>query len=626
MCGIFGVVYRDRRERPPIAPLGESARRMRHRGPDATGEHAAPGVGLAHTRLSLIDVDPRSNQPFWDVTGRYSLIFNGEVYNYRELRAELEAGGVRFRTSSDTEVLLHWLIHRDPDEAIRSLEGMFAFAFCDAASGHVLLARDRFGMKPLYVYEDDRHLLFGSTISALRPWIRPDLDRFSMASYLLGFGGPTKGFTFYQRVRMVAPGDLVVCEPGQAAVTRPFFRLPQFWDDEHRAELAGLDDTAIVDRADEILQKSVAAHLLADVPVGAFCSGGVDSSIITAMAARRAPNLAIFHADMTGRWSEYQAAAALATHLKLDLKCIQVTDEDIVRMIPEVMGHYEHPFTYHPNCAPLMLVARLARESGVKGLLSGEGSDECFLGYPWLGRQRFVDAWMRAAARTRRLLSRVPGFGRVLFPEASQTPVTLRSLFNRREIDEDRDLTREMIGRTASGRVRPQDLWTLDYLGHHLRTLLHRNDTMGMAESIEARFPFLDHRLVRFAVNLPVRHKLRVSPTVLEKAHPFVRDKWIVRRVAARYMPRGLSERIKIGFWTTVFERLRVAPGYFDASFVRDLFELSASQMSATVAAADQDLLMRLLHLDVWGRVCVEERAHDSVSTRLDRFVSVRPD
>lgn len=445
-------------------------------------------------------------------------------------------------------------------------------------------------------------------------------------SYLLGFGGPTKGFTFYRNLRMVAPGDMVHCRPGAAVSTRTFFRLPQFWDEGQRDALAALSDTAIVDSVEQLLSESVKSHLLADVPVGAFCSGGVDSSIITAMAARSTSNLAVFHADMKGPWSEYEAAAAMARHLKLDLKCVQVTDEDIVRLMPEVMSHYEHPFTYHPNCAPLMLVAQLARESGIKGLLSGEGSDECFLGYPWLGRQRVVNAWFRALGRTQALLSRIPGLGRVLFPLASEAHLTVRSLLNRREIDDDRALARQEVQRADGQRVSDQDLWTLDYLGHHLRTLLHRNDSMGMAASIEARFPFLDHDLVRTAVNMPVRQKLRVSPTVFEKAHPFVRDKWVVRKIADRYMPRALSRRIKIGFWTTVFERMHVDAAYFDASFVRDLFQLTTRQMEAIVAAADQDLLMRLLHLDVWGRVCVEERAHETVRARLASFISVQRD
>lgn len=623
MCGIFGVIFRDRDDVPCEARLRESARRIRHRGPDADGIYAAPGVGFAHTRLSFLDVDARSNQPFWDETGRYCLLYNGEIYNFAELRSELEAAGVRMRTTGDTEVLLQLLIHGRAEDVLPRLRGMFGFGFYDTATGELLLARDRFGMKPLYIYEDARTLMFASELKAMRPWWTPELDQFSISSYLLGFGGPTKGSTFYRNVRSVAPGGFVRYRPACGTHRGTFFSLPQFWDPARIDALRGESDAAIVDRMEELLLESVRGHMFADVPVGAFCSGGVDSSLLTAMAARTYTNLAIFHADVRGRWSEYEAAASLARHLKLELKSVQVADDDFVRLIPDVMDHYEHPFTYHPNCAPLMMVAQLARESGVKGLLSGEGSDECFLGYPWLGRQRFVDAWQRTGRRLRRLANSVPGFGRVLFPIENGAGGAVRALLNRREIEDDRAEAREVAARIGA-RVSDRDVWTVDWMGHHLRTLLHRNDTMGMAASIEARFPFLDHEVVATAVNMPVRHKLRFSPTVFEKAHPFVRDKWVVRQVADRYVPPVLSRRIKIGFWTTVFERMRVSPSYYDDSFARDLFELSTPQMRAVLEGADQDLAMRLLHLDVWGRVCVEERTRDDARARLMDHVTVR--
>jgi asparagine synthase (glutamine-hydrolysing) len=174
--------------------------------------------------------------------------------------------------------------------------------------------------------------------------------------------------------------------------------------------------------------------------------------------------------------------------------------------------------------------------------------------------------------------------------------------------------------------VSERDLWTVDYMGHHLRALLHRNDTMGMSASIEARFPFLDHPVVEMAVNMPASLKLRFSPKVFEKAHPFVRDKWIVRTIADRYIPKGLSQRIKIGFWTTVFQRLTVRAPYFDESWVRDLLQLTVKQMRAVHTDADQDLMMRLLHLDVWGRVCVEGRSRDRTRQHLLPHVTIRPE
>jgi len=623
VCGIFGVWYQDADRAPSHTDLYESARLLQHRGPDSSGIYAAAGVGLAFRRLTFLDTDARANQPLWDPTGRYCIVFNGEIYNFKELRQGLEAEGAKFRTTSDTEVLLQCLIRREPLAAIRSLQGMFAFGFYDSVERSLLLARDRFGMKPLYVREDNGTLLFGSEIKALRPWWTPALDEFSISSYLLGFGGPTKGATFYRGLRSVAPGSAVICRRGEPIRQRAFFELPEFWSPDERKRLSAMPTRAVVDRLDELLFASVRRHMFADVRVGAFCSGGVDSSLLMAMAARQHSDLAIFHANVKGQWSEHEAASRLASHLKLELKTVDVTDDDFVDRIPEVTAHYEHPFTYHPNCAPLMMVSELARDNGVKGLLSGEGSDECFLGYPWLGRKRLVDSYYRAGRRIRDLVHRIPDVGRIAWPDDDDRAESVRDLLNRREIAGDRAAVRAAAGR-ATVPIEDADLWTMDYLGHHLRTLLHRNDTMGMAASIEARFPFLDHDVVSFATNLPASYKLRGSVTALEKAHPFVQDKWVVRQVADRYVPRDLSHRTKLGFWTTVFKRMRVNGSYFDDSFVASVFGLSAGDMHDTVAEADEELTIRLLLLDAWGRICVEGRTHDEVRQRIRAHTSVR--
>lgn len=626
MCGIFGILYRESSAVPPEEKLVASRRSLQHRGPDGHGIHAAAGVGFAHTRLSFLDVDSRSDQPFWDETGRYCLVFNGEIYNFRELREALEAQGVAFHTTSDTEVLLNALINGDPEAVLRDLEGMFGFALYDRIDRTLLLARDRFGMKPLYVYQDDDVFLFSSEIKALRPWISLDLDHFSISSYLLKFGGPTQGFSFYRGVKSIPPGGVVRYDGSGPASHGHYTRLPDFWDRDTQESLESMRPAAMVDRMDALLSASVDKHMFADVPVGAFCSGGVDSSLLMAMAARQYNNLAIFHANVKGQWSEHRAAAALSKHLRLDLQSVDVTEQDFVDMLPKVMTHYEHPFTYHPNCAPLMMVAQLARDNGVKGLLSGEGSDECFLGYPWLGRQRIMNAYHGAGRRVRSLVRAIPGVGPLIWPDPGTTHDVVRALLNRCEILDDEQRTRDRAAELGVAGQSPHTVWTLDYLHYHLRTLLHRNDSMGMAASIEARFPFLDHQVVEMAVNLPARYKLRISPFVFEKAHPGIRDKWIVRKVADRYVPKGLSQRIKIGFWTTVFQRMEVAPVYFDDGFVPNLFGLSQPQMRALLDRADQDLTMRLLHLDVWGRVCAERQPVDASVARLRDHVTIKPE
>ena len=624
MCGVFGILPTDPGTVPDEGLLMRSARSLDHRGPDARAVHAAPGIGLAHTRLTFLDVDPRANQPMFDETGRYALVYNGEIYNYKELRAELEQSGVRFRTTSDTEVLLHALIVWGPGEALPRLNGMFGFGFFDTETRTLVLARDRFGMKPMYYWRDGARFLFASEIKALRPWASLEADRFSIASYLMTFGGPTKGFTFYDGLQSLGPGTYLTVTGGGEPEVADFFQLPDFLDADTMAALDRARPGEVVDRFDEAMSQSVARHMFADVPVGAFCSGGVDSSLLMAMAARQYDDLAIFHANVKGRWSEHHAASSLAKHLGLELKSVDVEEQDFVDLLPKVMAHYEHPYTYHPNCAPLMMVAQLARDSGVKGLLSGEGSDECFLGYPWLGRKRLMDRYHALGRGLRRGVRGIPGVGPLIWPHEGDTAGLVKGLLNRREIDDDRARNARAYEAFDHGAKSPETLWTLDYLNHHLRTLLHRNDTMGMAASIEARFPFLDLDVVKLAVNLPARYKLRRSPFVFEKAHPFMRDKWVVRKVADRYVPKGLSQRIKIGFWTTIFHRLDVSPRVFDDSFVTSLFEITRDQMDAIFEAGDQDLRMRLLHLDIWGRVCFQGEAPEDHVGRLRDSSSIR--
>ena len=623
MCGVFGILLRNPKAVPDEARLLASMRVLHHRGPDAQLIHQGPGVGFAHTRLSFLDVDARSNQPFWDPTGRYALIYNGEIYNYQKLRAELAAEGVEFRTSSDTEVLLHWLLNRPTDVALRALEGMFAFALYDAKARTLLLARDRFGMKPMFVTETQEGFLFASEAKAFRPWVDLAADPLMVASYLLNFRGPTSGFTFLKGVSAVRPGQYLTLKPGETPKAETFARLEDFLDAGKIHSLAGATPRQMADDLDELMTQAVKSHMFADVPVGAFCSGGVDSSLLMAMAARTHDNLAIFHANVKGRWSEYGSAAALSKWLGLDLKSVDVEEQDFIDGLPEAVAHFEQPFADRPNCVPMMRVAQLARDSGVKGLLSGEGSDECFLGYPWLGRRKLTDAYYRTGDRLRSAVRSIPGLGEVIWPKLDNNGDVVRAMLNRREVDDDNARIRQAVRDVGAGRPMDHHEWTLEYLHHHLRILLHRNDTMGMTGSVESRFPFLDHGVVSRAVNLPGQFKLRTDLRVLDKAHPFVRDKWVVREVADRYMPAHLSRRNKFGFWTTVFQRFQISPAYFKGSYVSEFLELTPRQLDDVLASSPKAMALRLLHLDLWGRICVRGEPQAESLSRLRDTVSI---
>jgi|JI10StandDraft_1071094.scaffolds.fasta_scaffold13560_8 asparagine synthase (glutamine-hydrolysing) len=626
MCGIFGVLLAGTSHTPERAKLVESTQLLRHRGPDASCVHCEPGLGLGHTRLSFVDVDARSNQPFWDRTRRYALVFNGEIYNFRQIRAQLEGEGVKFRTTSDTEVLLEILLRKDASDALNALEGMFAFALYDSRERTLLLARDRFGMKPLFVYEDDGRFLFASETKAMKPWLDLRADNFMVSAYLLNFRGPTSGHTFLDGVISLAPGQMMIKRAGQRSETTTFARLEGFMTPDALQHYASKSPREMTDHLDELLTASVDAHLLADVPVGAFCSGGVDSSLLMAIAARKHNNLAIFHANVKGRWSEFDAASALARHLKLEINSVEVEEQDFVDGLPRAIAHFEQPIADRPNCVPMMRVAELARDTGVKGLLSGEGSDECFLGYPWLGRKRLTDAYYAAGESLRSLVRKLPGIGDILSPQVDGSGSIARELLSRSEIADDNQRVRSTVLSMEAHATSIHHTWTLEYLHHHLRILLHRNDTMGMAGSIESRFPFLDHKVVQAAINMPGDLKLRRDFTAFDKAHPFFRDKWIVRQVANRYMPTALSQRNKFGFWTTVFDRMRIDPQYFHNSWFGDLVGITNRQLATLLDTSKPKFHLRLLHLDMWGRMCIEGQQEDKNIALIRRFVRILPE
>lgn len=646
MCGIFGILQHNSDRMPDQRCVEASASLMHHRGPDHQGISVDEGIGLAHTRLSLLDLHPRSNQPFWDSLGRFCIVYNGEIYNYRELRSELQKQGIEFKTTSDTEVLLEFLVHQGVEATLPRLEGMFAFALYDRHERLLTVARDRFGIKPLYVYDQQDLFIFASEIGAMRPWIRFEPDLLSISSYLQGPAdhrqqGPAKGFSFFKHIKLVAPGSLITVQRGGQAHYSRFFSLGDFWDAGEVNRLKRLKPNQVVDEVEEMLLKSVKTQLLADAPVGALCSGGVDSSIVVAMASRFHKNLAIFHADVIGPTSEHDAAAALAKHLRLDLKTVEVGDQDSIEMMPEVMAHYGYPFTLHPHSVPFLMVSRLARSNSVKAILTGEGSDECYIGYPWtifdlrdfmrglpLRTYHMVPKLIKLLLRRnyRGLISEVgtlrPKARRLYKPAAYVSVPSLQYRFER-ELEYEDILSH--IQRLTCGPIDDNEVTSLDLMSYLLRTLLHRNDCLGMAASIEARFPFLDGRLVKLAVNIPYHYKVRFSPAVVEPEHLFLRDKWVLRKVAERYLPAALAQRKKRGFPISAHARMDIPTKCFDDSFVADLFDLDRRAMRYLADHADRELKTRLLHLEVWAHVCLHDAPRNKILAKLKNHIRVRP-
>ncbi|MDH3627300.1 MAG: asparagine synthase (glutamine-hydrolyzing) [Acidobacteriota bacterium] len=619
MCGVFGIVYRDVNRVPDRNALVSTSRLLGHRGPDNSGIHSGPGIGLVHTRLSLVDLDSRSDQPLWNEKRTSAIVYNGEVYNFRELASRLTC---HLRTTSDTEVVHEWLSRGNRQEAIRSLDGMFAFGIWNDQDQELFLGRDRFGIKPLYYLEDDTKFIFASEIKALKPWIQLEADLVTVSGFFLSGVEPTRHHSFFRDVRVLSPGTTLRFDRRGPASTQPFFPLTDFLDPDIGSRFESMNAEQVTDWFEERLSNAVQRQLLADAPVGALCSGGVDSSLIMSLATKSHDRLAIFHANVVGRLSEHPAAVALAKHLGLDLQVVDVTDDDYLEHIPDVVEHYEYPFAYHGNSLAFMLVTRLVRKSGVKAVLTGEGSDECFLGYPRMVVRDLLLGYYKTMERLRRGVQSIPKLGDILLPPSRNPPRAAVDLLSRCEHSTEMAQL-QSDAETRMGRViRDRDARSIQLLTYHLRTLLHRNDALGMEASIEARFPFLDHEVVRGAVNLPYRFKVRKGIRGFDWAHPLLIDKWVIRSIADRHLPPELSRRRKLGFPTDALRRMRVDALFYRESAIAEMFQLNRPAMSQLLEQESGSTRVSLLLLEIWARLFLRDISCAKVRQDLHRHAS----
>jgi asparagine synthase (glutamine-hydrolysing) len=622
MCGIFGIITLNN-STPGDIELRECADLISHRGPDFTGVYSAPGIGLAHTRLSIMDISERSNQPFWDDSGRYCIIYNGEVYNFEEIRARLQSRGVTFRTTGDTEVLLQAMIH-EGESAINDFMGMFAFCFYDRERNASILCRDRFGIKPFYYSIKSDRVVFSSEQAPVLKSIGTEPDQSTIFSYLLGSGGPHNEHTFFKDLKILMPGHVLKIENNSVSAPSPFFKLSSFWEPEYSAELNSLPDIKIVDRLEELLIASVKKHMISDTPVAALCSGGVDSSLILALAAKENSNLSIFHSDVVGRNSERFAAEALAKHLNLDLQCVEVYDQDFIDSIPKVTRHYGQPFAYHPNSVPFLKVTELVNRNKIKVILTGEAADEEFLGYSYLPTQNIIESLQKGIDKLLSPIRKRPLLSKILFSQTRKDILLHQSFFERFDRhDEEKNLLQELT-QANGGSFDSKSFKTFSLLTFHLRSLLHRNDALGMASSIEARFPFLDHDVVKFACNLPYRHKIKFSmDAARESKHPFLMTKWAMREVARRHVPKELSYRPKKGFPTDAFERMKINELLFKNSFVSELFEIPFERLKYMFDFEDKDFYLRLMLLEVWGKTFFYHQSESDIRSDLVKNIAI---
>jgi asparagine synthase (glutamine-hydrolysing) len=604
MCGIAGLVYRD-----PARPcLDETVTAMRdvmsYRGPDDAGNYLDGPLGLGHRRLSIIDLGG-GHQPMSDARGANWIIFNGEIYNYRESRAALIQKGHTFRTHSDTEVILQLYADRG-ERCVEALNGMFAFAIWDAERRSLFLARDRMGVKPLYYTETPEAFLFASEIKSLfaSGHVTARCREEALGEYLLfrQVAGPE---TLFEGVRSLPPGCTMTVTDGRIEIKR-------YWSPRPAAEPLQLEPGEAIRRFGELFEDSVKLRLISDVPVGTLCSGGVDSSLVTAMAAKlKGDAVNTFSIGFSeSDYDESSYALMVSEQYKTIHHRLAIGNVEFADLFPKMVWHNDEPLDF-ANSVHIYGLSRLAKQF-VTVVLTGEGSDELFAGYPryripgLAGKVRAVPASLRGLAASLTGDSRLVKLNRfasltpdeaLLYNSSYLRPEVARELSPRLEARLDfRRACLEagrQLGLDSVGRVSLLDEETF------LVGILHRQDKMSMAASIESRVPFMDYRIAEFANRLPTSHKVAKGSS-----------KEIVKAFARTVLPTSIVDRRKSGFgvplaaWMRSDEglgaRLTGLPdsptaGVFDAGVLR---RLVAEHRSG--ARDHSELLWTALNVATW--------------------------
>lgn len=591
-----------------------------HRGPDSNGSACDGSYGVAHTRLSILDLSPAGHQPFVD--GPHSLAFNGEIYNYLDLRQDLLDRGLHLVSTSDTEVLFRLLILDGVEPTLARLRGMFAFSFYDARTRTAVLCRDRLGIKPLLYRWRDGELHWASEAKAIAA-VRPlEIDRTRLLQSTASLFDGRGERTVFRHVRNVPAGAYLVARAGEAPALHRYHEWTDEISEAAYRELDAEPMQAIVHRFSDLLRTSTKRMLLSDAPMGVFVSGGIDSSIIAAFAFEQDPELSLFTANVVGRYSEVEDARRLAASLGARLHEATYGPDDVLREWSRGTWHYEAPLINHMNALPLGVTAELAHRTGVKAVLTGEGSDELFLGYPPFVARRYqglaapVDWLIRAYGL-------LPGVRQFLFPrDEGKIDLFYPKLTTGFESEAAEARFAEAYAFLPPKR-RADHLSASHLLLSHLGSLLHRNDRMGMLAGIESRFPFLDEDMVRFGLNLPAKFKIRRVRKVHNRKHPFLMDKAVVRHAARELLPPSLTAKKKFGFPTYGHHALRIGREFFDGGYVEDAFELSKEAEAQLVSDRYRYFGALLGSVEVFGRLFERGETPDEVTAHLEKHVRV---
>jgi len=570
---------------------------------------------MAHNRLSLLDLSTAANQPFSN--GRYSLIYNGEIYNFLQLRGELiKKYDIEFVTTSDTEVLFYLLIHEGIDECLSKLQGMFAFAFYDEVEEVLWLARDRMGIKPLYYYSENGSFYWASAIKALVKTLGLKPDPIRTLFSVNNMAEKSAEYTLFKNLWLLTPGSYLRIESKDEPKKIVYYDVVDEFDDEYYNHLNSQSSNDILTTFDGLFVDSVQKMLISDAPVGAFVSGGIDSSLISAVAAKFNSDIKLFTANIVGKYSEYEDVLRLSDHIKKEVFAYEFQPQMMLRDWADVTYSYDCPIVIHVNSIPFSNVARLARDSNVKAVLTGEGADELFLGYPRIVAQRYSSIAAFPVNALKSVYDLVPKLSNYLFPSSNSPVSFINKLVQGFEFQQLNDRANINLNSLDKAQ-RKEQYMTINMLREHLMTLLHRNDRMGMMSSIEARFPFLDEAIVRFAVNLPTKFKIGRTGRFGNLKHPFLVDKWIVRKMAEKYLPKQIVRKKKYGFPMYGHKYLRVNENFFRNGWIAESLGLSSDVQKYFLQTQDPYMIGKLASVEIFGRIFGFDHSTETVKQHI---------
>ena len=626
MCGINGIAISSRSSRVISREVLEKMRDVvTHRGPDDAGIFIDRNVGLGHRRLSIVDVS-RGHQPMTNEDASLHITYNGEIYNHADYRESLEAKGHVYQTHCDTETILH-LYEEHGSACVDYLRGMFAFAIWDKRKQELFIARDRLGVKPLYyVHTDDGSLYFGSEIKTLLEAcaVKPEVNYAVLSDYLANHA-PSGEETLFLGVRRLLPGHVLTWRDGAVSIRR-------YWDVDFSKDEVVQDDETYIKQWSELFRESVRLRLMADVPLGMFLSGGIDSSAIAAvMSGMVSEPIKTFSVAFKEREAnELEYARLVADAFKTNHHEIIVSPEQFFAALPRLVWHEDEPLA-HPSSVALYFVSKLASEH-VKVVLTGEGSDELLAGYGRYRRTIWNLSWGRqynklapsiARDTIRKQIERMPQGGRlrqklmrtflVLSPELESiyfdnfavfpTPMQ-QHMFTRETSERIRSIDPYVELRRLLDRAK--DLSFLDGLLYadiktYLHELLMKQDQMSMATSVESRVPFLDHKLVEFTAKMPDTMKLRGGTTkyvLRESMKGVLPEKILTRRKMGFPVPIGswFRGRFKSVIQEYVLSERALSRGIFAPDFVRNLVSLHQA------GEDHSERLWSLVNFEMWLR------------------------